>query len=229
MQQAMSTLSETGRYQIEAGLRPCQHLRVLEDSRPYGGRTGRERQIQRRARLREACLDLVGTSGVAGVSLNGVCVTAGLTKRYFYESYPSREALLAEVLQDFFRDTERLGRELLADSARGFEQVLASAVDSLLRTFEADPRIARLYAEAASEPALASVRDGAIVTFAALLLRSFPTTSGASAEFAVFALVSGVTDALCNWLLQPPPRASRADVLDGAVLIGAATLRAVQT
>ena len=43
---------------------------------------------------------LFGGEGYASVTVRAVCVEAGLTERYFYESFENREALLAAVYLD---------------------------------------------------------------------------------------------------------------------------------
>ncbi|WP_434090437.1 TetR family transcriptional regulator [Nocardia beijingensis] len=56
------------------------------------------RVIRSRADLLRSCvvlrLDLIGESGAAGVTMRGVCRRAGLTTRYFYENFATRDELL---------------------------------------------------------------------------------------------------------------------------------------
>lgn len=65
----------------------------------YGGKSGQERQLQRRAQLLEAGLDRFGTDGYASSSVKSICASAGLTERYFYESFKDREDLLFAVYE----------------------------------------------------------------------------------------------------------------------------------
>ncbi|WOC12252.1 TetR/AcrR family transcriptional regulator [Gordonia sp. MP11Mi] len=65
--------------------------------RVYGGLTAENRQLQRRESLIEAGLHLFGTLGYPNVSVKRICAEAGLTQRYFYESFGDRAALLGEV------------------------------------------------------------------------------------------------------------------------------------
>lgn len=67
--------------------------------RAYGGVTPGERVAARRARLIQAGLALFGRQGLRATTVRGVCAEAGLTDRYFYESFDSLEALLAAVYQ----------------------------------------------------------------------------------------------------------------------------------
>ncbi len=71
--------------------------REAEGGRSYGGLAQEERVAARRARFIEAGTALFGTAGFRGATVRGVCAEAGLTDRYFYESFASLEALLAEV------------------------------------------------------------------------------------------------------------------------------------
>lgn len=68
--------------------------------RTYGGVSPEQRRADRRARLVEAGLALYGSQGFAATSIDAVCVEAGLTKRYFYESFGSAQELLAAVYLD---------------------------------------------------------------------------------------------------------------------------------
>jgi AcrR family transcriptional regulator len=65
--------------------------------RRYGGKSADERRAERRAALVAAALDIWQEQGWAAVTMRGVCAAAGLTDRYFYESFADRDALLATV------------------------------------------------------------------------------------------------------------------------------------
>lgn len=75
--------------------------------RKYGGRSAEERRAERRAAVITAGLEIWQEQGWAAVTMRGVCARAGLTDRYFYESFADRDALLATVW-DQVRD-ETLG------------------------------------------------------------------------------------------------------------------------
>lgn len=68
--------------------------------RSYRGTLSAERASQRRAQLIEAGRARFGAAGYAAVTVRSVCVEAGLTERYFYESFENREQLLAAVYLD---------------------------------------------------------------------------------------------------------------------------------
>src|ERR1700710_181396 len=70
---------------------------VSAGGRAYGGLALEDRVAARRARFIEAGIELFGTQGFRAATVRGICAAAGLTDRYFYESFASLEALLAEV------------------------------------------------------------------------------------------------------------------------------------
>jgi AcrR family transcriptional regulator len=67
-------------------------------TRPFRGVSAPERLQNRRQRLVEAAFDLAGTCGAASLGVGEVCSAAGLTKRYFYESFESIDQLGAAVV-----------------------------------------------------------------------------------------------------------------------------------
>ena len=62
--------------------------------RRFGGKTAQERQAERRKQLIHAGLELYGERGYRNATVKAVCDVAGLTERYFYESFANSEELL---------------------------------------------------------------------------------------------------------------------------------------
>ena len=60
---------------------------------PFKGISAEDRRHERRVRLVEAAFEIAGTEGAGALGVGRVCLAAGLTKRYFYESF----ATLAEL------------------------------------------------------------------------------------------------------------------------------------
>jgi AcrR family transcriptional regulator len=67
-------------------------------TRPFRGVSALERQETRRRRLVEAAFEIAGSDGAASLGVGEVCVAAGLTKRYFYESFESIDQLGSAVV-----------------------------------------------------------------------------------------------------------------------------------
>lgn len=67
--------------------------------RSYAGKDAGTRQSERREKLIVAAIHLIGRQGYALTSIDAVCREAGLTKRYFYESFSSSDELLIAAFQ----------------------------------------------------------------------------------------------------------------------------------
>jgi len=68
--------------------------------RVYGGVNADLRENERRKKLIAAGLEAFGTSGYARTNIKTICRLAGLTERYFYESFASKEELLSSLYQE---------------------------------------------------------------------------------------------------------------------------------
>ncbi|GAA1507293.1 TetR/AcrR family transcriptional regulator [Nocardioides humi] len=120
---------------------------MTESARRYGGRAAAERVAERRARLLAAGLELMGTRGVAGATVRGVAEESGLAARYFYESFPSIEALQLAVFEQIAAEAAARSVAALATAPEGVEgveertrAVLAEMADLFLE----DPRKGRI-------------------------------------------------------------------------------------
>ena len=78
---------------------------AAEQGRVYGGISSGQRKAERRERFIQAGIVVFGRDGHAATTTRSLCAEAGLTQRYFYESFDSLEALFIAV-------ATRLGREL---------------------------------------------------------------------------------------------------------------------
>src|SRR5437667_11592958 len=71
----------------------------LTPARRYRGAEAEERRAQRRAQLVAAAVQVYGERGYRNATVKAVCEAAGLTERYFYESFANSEALLLASFQ----------------------------------------------------------------------------------------------------------------------------------
>ena len=79
--------------------------------RTYAGQTEAERVHERRERLLEAGLEIFGTLGFQGATVRRLCRSAGLTERYFYESFRDLNDLFNAVCE---RQSARFGEFVLS-------------------------------------------------------------------------------------------------------------------
>jgi AcrR family transcriptional regulator len=117
--------------------------------RAYGGLAMQERVAARRARFIEAGIELFGTQGFRGATVRGICAAAGLTDRYFYESFATLEALLAEVYLTLTRafaarlTAESIRSEAWSGDAAAIERQTTAAYELWFDTVR-EPRFARI-------------------------------------------------------------------------------------
>jgi AcrR family transcriptional regulator len=67
------------------------------EKRRYSGQSFEDRHLDRRERLIRAAVMVAGKVGLDNASVAAICAEAGLTARYFYESFPTREAIFVEA------------------------------------------------------------------------------------------------------------------------------------
>lgn len=145
-----------------------------------------------------ACLDLVGAGGIAAVTAESVSTAAKLTKRYFYESFADREAILLAALEELFVELITAIRAA-RDAAREGDRA-EPITEAFVATLCADPRRARLYAECGVLPALCARRESAIVAFTDLVSGDHAAPAAARNHLMTRIVVAGVTDVVTSWI-----------------------------
>ena len=65
---------------------------------PFKGISADDRRVGRRERLVRAAFEIAGTDGAGALGVGRVCQAAGLTKRYFYESFATLGDLESAVV-----------------------------------------------------------------------------------------------------------------------------------
>jgi AcrR family transcriptional regulator len=119
--------------------------------RTYGGVSAAERIAARRARLLDAGLELFGTQGFSATGVKDVCRAAGLTDRYFYESFSDSRELFLAVFDRLTDDLFSAVAIAAARSAADPERQLREAIGTFIGALADDPRKPRvLFAEAAA-------------------------------------------------------------------------------
>jgi AcrR family transcriptional regulator len=102
-----------------------------------------ERRARRREQLLDAGLELFGTRGYAASSIREVCLAASLNRRYFYESFSTREDLLRAVYDQIVAD---LGQTLFAAvrDVEGIEAKIRAGMVAFWGSVTTDQRKARI-------------------------------------------------------------------------------------
>lgn len=136
--------------------------------RLWQGQTPDAREADRRQRLVEAGIELVGTQGVAALTMRAACREAAVGPRYFYELFTGREDLL-EAVYDAVVD--RIRGPILDAATRAVERDgvaagILAAFDTAVAVVEDDPRIGRvLFRESAADDTLRPRSQAAMPAF----------------------------------------------------------------
>lgn len=117
----------------------------LSTSRSYRGQSQEQRRAERRSRLIAGAIAVYGERGYHQATVKAVCEAAGLTERYFYESFANSEALLIDsynavtyaVLGEILRAGEAAGRGRIARSR--------AMLHAYFSALQREPRSARVF------------------------------------------------------------------------------------
>ncbi len=183
---------------------------------PSGQRRGRwsgvplqDRQALRRDDLVAAGIGLLGSTGGPSLTVRAVCRAAGLTERYFYESFGDRDEYVAAVYDDVCATA--MAALMNASSPRdAVERFVALMVD--------DPDRGRVLLLAPErEPVLA--RSGArwMPTFIDLLQRKLTRITDPATQAMVAAGLVGALTALFTAYLDGGLTATREQFIDHCV------------
>ncbi|MEV0669183.1 TetR family transcriptional regulator [Mycobacterium sp. NPDC050441] len=112
-------------------------------SRPYRGQAAETRSADRRARLLQAGVDLVGTQGVTAMTMRAVCREADLSQKFFYESFTDTDDLLREVYRSTFEHSRQV-IDAASKSAADLASRTRAGVAAAAQLVQADPRICRI-------------------------------------------------------------------------------------
>lgn len=117
-------------------------------SRTYGGLTEQERINARRERFLEAGLEVFGTIGLRGATVRVLCKEAGLTERYFYESFQDAEALFCAVYDKQMTQFSQFFLTQIPDMPRELEERIRMALGLYFTAMRDSKMVRVLYLEA---------------------------------------------------------------------------------
>lgn len=200
--------------------------------RRYRGQSPDTRQAQRRQQLLDAALDVIGERGFSSMTVKGVCQTAGLTERYFYESFDNRDALLAELYQTQTESLRRTMYRALEKPVTGADQFVRNGLGAFFDFVQHQPAAARLvlFEVLAVNREIDQLYYRAMEDFATLIqqlahrqqIAKIPDPADEGMVYA--GLVGAVVQIAQRWVLGGYSQA-RGAVLESALLIFVATAK----
>lgn len=113
-------------------------------ARPYRGVEAAERLAARRHQLLDAGLDLLGAHGrdISELTVRGVCQRAGLSARYFYESFADKDDLVGQVFDWVVADLTATTQAAVAAVPK--DEQARAGMANVVRTVAGDGRVGRL-------------------------------------------------------------------------------------
>lgn len=112
--------------------------------RPYRGRSATDRVQERRQRLLEAGLEEFGTKGAVATGVKDLCRRAGVSDRYFYESFADSGELLMAVFDQTHQHLLGVTATAVTTAPREPSAQARAAVEAYVRALAGDPRLARI-------------------------------------------------------------------------------------
>jgi AcrR family transcriptional regulator len=178
--------------------------------------------------LIDAGLDVLGAQGLANMTMTAVCVRAGLTERYFYESFKNLDELLVALFDELSTELADAIFDALETAPADLLERCRAATGALIAVLVEDPRKARIFSESIGSGALRERRDGSVRAYAALLADQMRQLSGITAErqqphleLVTTMLVGGLAEAVAGWLNGTLP-VSRDDLIEDAARVAVA-------
>ncbi len=188
----------------------------------YRGVSAKERAAERRTRLMAATL-AVWADPDTSTTMTAICAEAGLSERYFYESFRNLDEALRAVLDAVAVEIEeRTTRAAEATHGEPSERALAS-VRAFVELLVEDPRKGRVaIIEAGAMPSLRERRSELLHHFAhrsaeeARDLWSVPRRSERDDEIAGALFIGGMAELISRWL-DGSLEATPDEIVDAAV------------
>lgn len=168
-------------------------LDVSTPVRSYGGKTAEERAQDRRTRLVEATIELLAEHGEAGTTMTAICARAGLTERYFYESFAHREDALLAALDHVSTEIASAAVRILEETSGSPEERVHAVMASFVDLVSRQPALGLVaVVHSSATPSLRARRHELIRTFAELVAREAAALYGDEAWPADRARIQGL-------------------------------------
>jgi AcrR family transcriptional regulator len=201
--------------------------------RIYSGLASDERRARRREQLLESGLDLLGTGGWQAATVGAVCKQAGLTPRYFYESFRDRDELLVAIFDGIIEEVTREIQANLSTGPRNIREAVRANIAAWVKVTTDDRRKGRVaFVEAlGGSDALMRRRLDTARRFAQVLSIRLRAVHGISAgerralDVASLIVAGGLIETMVEWL-DDGLDCSAEELVEGFTTLSVATLEA---
>lgn len=188
----------------------------------YGGVSATDRRAGRRLKLLDATLEVWGREGGPPVTMTRVCVAAGLTERYFYESFASLAQAQIAVVERVAEEIAERTVAVLDSTAGGPTERVRAAIGAFVQILTDDPRKGRVaIVESSSVEAVRATRALMLRQFAELAAHEARELYGpqawseAEGRLAATMFIGGLAELVTAWI-EGTLEASPDDIIDAA-------------
>lgn len=168
----------------------------------WAGIPAADRVAERRSLLIEVGLDLMGTRGLAGTTVRGVCTQARLNARYFYESFADLDTLVVTVFDRVVEELRATVDQAVINTGSDPVARVRALVAATVEFVDTDRRRARvLYIEGRDHHQLQRRRAESASLIAGLVAAAAGGEHpGATHRIVASFLVGGLSELLVRWL-----------------------------
>jgi AcrR family transcriptional regulator len=200
--------------------------------RVYSGQSPEQRDDSRRARLREACCELIGTAGYAATSVEKLCSAAKVSTRHFYQLYANKEAAFLDLYEHLIGQSFTAASDALESTTGApLSERISAALVAYVGPMVEDLRIARInFVEIVGvspvvEERRLAFREGVIAMIeaegSAAVARGEATDR--DFRFAALALVGAINAIVYDWA-QRSDRESHVELEESLTALGVTLL-----
>ena len=118
---------------------------MIQAEKKWGAKTSEERRAARRRKLMRVAVELYGNEGYRNVSVKSVCLAAGLSERYLYESFQNGEDLLRQCFTKVNKELFRKLDNTVTETEGTPIHKLQAALRVYLEHIKQNPAAARLF------------------------------------------------------------------------------------
>ncbi|MFY0523420.1 TetR/AcrR family transcriptional regulator [Archangium gephyra] len=174
-------------------------------NRRYRGSSAEERRAQRREQFLRAAIQVYGEQGYRNATVKAVCEAAGLTERYFYESFSNSEELLVASFQAVMHFLLGELEKAVAGAPDGPIERARAMLSAYYEALKAHPQSARVFLVEISgvSPAVDQALEASLRALGDLLARTIDPQgeSRAAAEPLLRAgVMGGVIHIALSWI-----------------------------
>lgn len=190
-------------------------------NRRYRGSSAEERRAQRREQFLTAAIQVYGEQGYRNATVKAVCEAAGLTERYFYESFSNSEELLVAsfgaVMDFLLGELEKAGAETAGGPVERARTMLTAYYEAL----KGHPQSARVFLVEISgvSPAVDQALEASLRELGELLARTLDPqgqSSAANEPLLRAGVIGGVIHIALSWIASGYSRPIH-EVVDAAM------------